>query len=582
MNSIQRPRASALVLLALSLAGSPTVAQTPRQPEQRGGLPNGDTPHLVVATFRSQDRALGVTMADEVRKRLQSEKTTKELYVVPKVNITATLTGSGFPTDSALSVSDVMELARSLRSDEVLDGSVSKNAGGVHVEPRLLMKTGQNTLTQPLPPVDAKDLGEAAKQIERALTEASRAIPSYRVCASALVASRFDDATKAARAGLAAYASSNFARLCLLTAFASQKAPADSIILVAKAIVASDPTSMIGLANLAAAYAQKGDTASATDAYVSIYNLDRSNIGAGKAAVREIVSLGRPDRAIPLVDDMLAQSPDDSDLLHTKSTVLLVAGRRKAAIKAAEAWVTVDTSKATLEYYKRQIGIAQQDSDAAMVLQLALKGAEKFPRDAELQLLLAQGYRKSGQSSQALAPARRAAEIEPKNLRTTLLIIYIQNDLNQPDSAMATAQKAIASGQNRDTIGQALLAQLGPALKKAHETAARADWEAALKSAQTVDAIAPSPQSKFYSGLAAFSVAIDALTNARALQTQGTRGDGAKACEELKVVEDNFAIASVAVLAGGRVDPSAAKQILDNIGTYGAYVPQLKTTLRCR
>jgi hypothetical protein len=47
-------------------------------------------------------------------------------------------------------------------------------------------------------------------------------------------------------------------------------------------------------------------------------------------------------------------------------------------------------------------------------------------------------------------------------------------------------------------------------------------------------------------------------------------------------VEDNFAIASVAVLAGGRVDPSAAKQILDNIGTYGAYVPQLKTTLRCR
>ena len=31
-------------------------------------------------------------------------------------------------------------------------------------------------------------------------------------------------------------------------------------------------------------------------------------------------------------------------------------------------------------------------------------------------------------------------------------------------------------------------------------------WEAALKAAQTVDAVVPSPQSKFYIGVAAFSI----------------------------------------------------------------------------
>jgi hypothetical protein len=103
-----------------------------------------------------------------------------------------------------------------------------------------------------------------------------------------------------------------------------------------------------------------------------------------------------------------------------------------------------------------------------------------------------------------------------------------------------------------------------------------------LKAAQSVDAIAPSPHSKYYSGVAAFSVAIDALTNVQTLQRSANEADRAKACAELKVVEDDFTIASIDMPAGGRVDPAAAKQVLDGIGTYGVYVPRLKTTLGCK
>jgi tetratricopeptide (TPR) repeat protein len=217
-----------------------------------------------------------------------------------------------------------------------------------------------------------------------------------------------------------------------------------------------------------------------------------------------------------------------------------------------------------------------------MVQTLTAKAAQRFPNNADLQLLLAQGYRKAGQLQPALAAARRAAQIDPKNVRTTLLIMYIQNDLKQPDSAMATAQKAIASGQSKDTIGQVLLANAGPAFKTAQDSKERPAWEAALKAAQTVDAIAPSPQSKFYTGVAAFSIGIDALTNVQVLQKKGGKDDKAKACEELKVVEDMFATASIAMPAGGVVDKAAAGQILTNINTYGAYVPQFKTALKCK
>jgi len=597
MKSTQRPSAATLALLALSLATTSVLAQASRpQPEQRGGAPNGDTPYIVVATFHSPDRVLGATMADEVRKRLQSERSTKELYVVPKINIDHTLEASGFRTDSALSVSDVYELAKALRGDQVLDGSVTKTASGVHVEPRLLMRIGKEMVTQPLPALDAHDAGDAAKQIERSLTDASKALPSYRLCTSALRAAKYDDAAKAARVGLEAYSNSSFSRLCLLSAFSSQKAPADSIIGVAKQIIASDSTSMIAWANLGDAYEQKHDTANMISAYLAVYRLDPSNPAIAKTIVSIIVKFGSPNQALEILDTLLAQNPGDGDLLRAKWLVLSKSGDFKKAFAAGEEYGKGDTARADLDYFRWQIRNAQLDSNTAVAQALTEQAARKFANDADLQLLLAQGYRKAGlaaiaagsapagrqQLTQALAAARRASQIDAKNTRTTLLVMYIQNDLGQPDSAMATAQQAIASGQSRDSIGQALLANVGPALKIAQDTKTRADWETALKAAQTVDAIAPSPQSKFYTGFAAFNVGADALTNVQALQTKSGKDDRAKACSELKVVEDMFATTSIAMPAGGVVDKATANQILASVTTYSAYIPQFKTALKCK
>jgi tetratricopeptide (TPR) repeat protein len=579
VKSTQRPSAKGIALFALSLASTPVLAQVAQQPQQRGGVPNADTPYILVATFRSPDRQLGVAMADEVRKRLQSEKSTKELYVIPKTNINNTLEASGYRADSALNASDLMELAKQLRGEQVLDGSVTKTANGIHVEPRLLMKTGQTTVTQPLPPVDAKDPGDAAKQIERSLTEASKAIPSYKLCTNALRAAKYDDAVKAARAGLAAYSSSNFARLCLLSAYQSQKAPPDSIIAVAKAIAAVDPTSMIALANLAEAYAQKGDTAKAIETNLAIYKLDPSNTTIGQSIVAQLAQFGSPDKALPIIDSMLVQNPGDPTMLKQKWLLLLRAGKYKQGIAAGEEYVKADTAAATLDYFQRQIGAAQQDSNPAMVQQLSAKAAQKFPNDASLQLILAQGYRKSGQMQQALAAARRAAEVDPKNANAWLFAIVTANDLNMPDTAMALAQKAIAAGASKDQLGQALLAPVGAAVKKAQDSKERADWESALKSAQSADAIASSQATKFYIGLASFQVGLDAINNAQKLSKEKGKDAKEKACAETKVAEDMTATTSMAMPSGGAYNKEAAGQIMNALGQIQAAIPQFKKAL---
>jgi tetratricopeptide (TPR) repeat protein len=584
VKSTQRHAAAAVGMIALSLMGAPASGQRgPVEQPQRGGQPKQDTPYILVAAFRSDDRLLGVNAADEVRKRLASEHSAQELFVVLKRNINTTLEASGYRADSALNASDLMELSRQLHGTYVIDAKVSKNGTGVRVEPRIMLRTANNTLTQPLPTVDGKDAGDAAKGVEKAISDAIKGMDPYNKCVADLRAQKFDQAVTDAKLGIQVYPNSVLSRLCMLTAFNSLKAPADSIVSVSNAIIAIDPTSMIALQNLADGYLAKGDTAKAIDTKLRIYRADPSNQAVAQGIVRELAQSGAPDKALPIIDSLLKDNPADPEMLNTKWKLLLNAGRYKQAIIAGEEWVKVDTAGATTDYFNRQIGAAQKDSNAAAVQQLGAKASQKFPREVSYINLVTQSYIKAGQLQQALQSARRATEVDPKSVVPWQFVMGIQSQMNQPDSVLATAQKAIAAGVPKDSLASSLLAVAGPALRKAQETKSREDWEAALKAAQTVDAVAASPQTKFYIGVAAFSVGADAVANIQKL-VKGTpsKDDKAKACAEAKVAEENFANSLIAMPAGASVDKATAGQIMGGVGQYSEYVTQVKAALKCK
>src|ERR1051325_1481868 len=92
-----RHAARAAGLVALVLVGTPCIAVAqPQQPAQRGGPPNGDTPRILIATFKSDDRKLGVEASEAVRRRVQDQYSAKQLFVVPKQHIDETLRQSGY------------------------------------------------------------------------------------------------------------------------------------------------------------------------------------------------------------------------------------------------------------------------------------------------------------------------------------------------------------------------------------------------------------------------------------------------------------------------------------------------------
>src|SRR5919201_3237168 len=128
----------AMTAVALTLGAS--IAPIALGAQSRTGVgPNPDTPRLLVAVFASADRASGVQAADAIRTRVSNAVPVKQLYVIPKQDITNYLESSGYKPDSSLGPTDLKELAKLLRADEVLGGTVTRTSTGFKIEPRLML-----------------------------------------------------------------------------------------------------------------------------------------------------------------------------------------------------------------------------------------------------------------------------------------------------------------------------------------------------------------------------------------------------------------------------------------------------------
>lgn len=587
MGAMRRRVVAAGMFLVPVVSGS--IAGQQQRPAQRGGPPTQNTPYILVTAFAAKSRELAVEVADEVRKRIQDQYSARDLYAVPKKQIEETLKMSGYPVDSALGQSDLMELSRTMHGEYVIDGKATKLGTGdaVRVETRILLRTGTTTLVQPLPPVDGKDVGDAAKVVERAIADALKGMPNYKDCISDLRTQNYQKAELDARLGLAAYPRSVLSRVCLLQAQTAMKAPADSIIANAQAILATDSTSLLALANLVDAYKAKHDTAAVVGADLQIAHLNPLNASVILPIVDELVTFGALDRAIGLLDPLLAENPMDAPLLKKRWQLRLAAARStpdgfKRAMLAGDSLVRADTAEATVDYFNRQIGTAQSDTNAAKVFEYASRGALKFPKEATFQLIVAQGYMKQSKFQEGLDASRRVLDADPKNATAGQFVLYALNQLGQVDSILPTARTLIAGGVPADSLAASVFGLLvGPSVAKAQASKVRADWEAALAAVETVDAALPNAQTKFYIGYAAYQVATDLLGHVQSLSTSTRAADRTAGCTETKQAEDLLAKASIAMPRGALFNKDAAAQILTGVNSAGDFVGQAKRAF-CR
>ena len=160
---------------------------------------------------------------------------------------------------------------------------------------RAAQAPASSTLAQPLPPADGKDPGDAAKMVERSISEMLKGMPMYRTCIDNLRAQK-NRRSRSERAGRHRGVSELGAVAHLPAQRVHEREGAAGFgHRVANADSGVDPSSMLALVNLADAYAAKGDKDKAIETNLKIYRA-RSEQRGRRAVDRAASSRSRARR----------------------------------------------------------------------------------------------------------------------------------------------------------------------------------------------------------------------------------------------------------------------------------------------
>ena len=568
------------VLGALASGVSPALAQ--RQAAPQTG------PRLMVPAFAGP-KPLGVQLADLLREKLKTDYQVKTIWTVPKTDINGILEASGFRTDTSLNNADLKELARAARADEILMGRITKTATGVRVEPRLVLPRDL-AIAQPLPPVEAKSVGDAAKAISKEVANARKQLAAYNNCETRAREGKYVEAIAAANAGNGTYGTATLTRICSLNAYLAMKAPADTIYAHADEILKFDPRNRIALNAAAQALSDQSDAISATnkpradslsdkavELWTTLISADASDTRMLETVIRKIVVSANPAVAVPIIDASVQDNPGNLQLLRLQWLIHLAAKDFKGAVGIGRNMVQLDTSLADTTYYTRQVAALASNGQSAEAAQMAAEGLKKFPTNTGLQSVYAQTLKGSGNLQGALTALRNAVATNPKLEHAYLQIAQIQLDLNQPDSAIASLKQAVAThNDSASFVAQYALGTGNTSYKTANamkvdtpesSAAKRAAFQKALMFLTLSDSLAPSATAKFLIGVSSFTVG----------QLAATDAPKAKSCDLATMAQSAFNKAQVNLVAGGATAPDAAKQYL---GYLQQFVPVVERQVK--
>jgi len=558
-----------VVALALGGAVSPLAAQRTQTISRD---PKADA--ILVVTFRSADRNLGVKAAEELRDALPKDIPRKNLWPIPTGDVKANLEPAGFPYDQPISTNDARLLAAQFRADEFVEGRVENADGTFRVNARLV-STNDARMTQPLPQVEARRIDHAMAQVSKHIKAVRAMLPPERRCEALVREGKFQEAAVAAREAIAAYSQSTWGRICLASAFQGLKYAPDSILPVANQVLEIDRLNYHALAMASGAYETMGDADKSTELLVTLLSTDPTNVTLQTSVVNKLAASRKFASARRIIDKAVEDNPADADLIRLRFRILTATEDWKEAIGAGEALIRTDTSATDTTFFPVLAAAYEADSQPQKAAEAIARGLAKYPQNARLHLLHSQFLRKAGQLPQSIVAARRAIQINPNMQDANIAYLTIAQtfiELSQFDSvgvvlrqsaALAktgedstrVASFALQQGQRYFAAGRADTADASRAV------AAREQLERSIRWFSLADSISASPPAKFQVGYAAFLIATS-IAN-REIVPKAKKLPKEELCSLGRLGQQYSTMAQTQVRAGGATNPEAAVQIMN-------------------
>lgn len=564
----------ALSALAVTvLAGAPLATLGAQQRTQ--DVTN--VTRINVAIFRSPDKTSGVQAADAIRTRLAEEYPIKQLYVLPKQDVVNVLESSGFPTNEALTTADARALAQQLRTDAYVVGTLTRDsAGGYRVDANYVL-TRNSDLVQPLPSFHVAKPDQVAGPVVRAFKDAHKQFADEKACYTAARANKWADAIAAGKKGIVDYPQATLSRICLANALSESKASPDSVLAVLNEVLRIDPRSRPALALASQIYKDKGDNDKYISTLLTLLSADPGNVRLQTQVANELAASRHPEQGVQIIRPALEANPGDPDLLKTMWLIALAAKDWKTATTSGEELVKIDTAAASADFFLRQSIAYAQDSLFQKAAETASRGVGKFANNADLLQAQVQYLTASGQSAQAVEAIRKVIAANPKTpgIYTTLAGLQVQ--MNQPDSAVASLQQALANGDSATTVAKYTVSVGGNLYKAATTSKDTADFRKAINVLEFANKTSVTPEGQYFLGVASLGLGTTYLTTAQAQSKE--KGQQAAACRSSKAAQELFAAAQLNLPAGGKVDPATAGKLLTSLPQYMGYADQFVKAL---
>jgi tetratricopeptide (TPR) repeat protein len=560
------------VMLALGAAAS-LVAQSTNNTQRalRPGQTKG--PNFMVPVFRSSDRALGVQVADVLRDRLMSDNLMTSMWVIPKKDLIANLEQSGYSGSDALSTSDLKQLAQFVRAEEYVDGVVTREADGTLSLAASLNLPRGDGMEQPLTPASGTRPGDIAARMSDEIEKARKQIKGATDCLQANRQRQYDDARQHAARAIREFPNAVFARVCLLEIAITQKSPDEELITVAEEILTISPENDRALEVVVDAYGRKAQTDKAgyEDKYIAalekLLGADPTNTSLQAAVVRALATAGKFEKAKPIIDEAVKQSPGDPELIKLQWGVYRAMNDFKGAIPIGEEMIKHDTAAADTLFFQQLMAAYLSDSQPQKAQETAARGAAKFGTNTTLLLSVVQLARQNGQLPQALEAVNRLLAVDPKNANAALQKAQIYSEQDQIDSMSVALRAAVEIGASKETAAGMVLNKANPWFATWSRDTAKTveEGERILAVLQFSDSLNQTPAAALLTGLAQLQLGQQLLT----------AGGQARDCEVATKGRDYVSKSQEILPRAGRQFPDQTAQGMTGVmqlQTYGEQV----------
>jgi tetratricopeptide (TPR) repeat protein len=562
----RQPRViSALAVMLLGVFPSVSVAQLTRPP-------NPDAPMLVVVTFSSKDKKTGVDFAETLRDRITGDVSYRDLQVQTKANIDATLQASGYDLTAALTEGDANLLAKQLRADFYIEGSIDKTATGYHGEAWMVMTYDPNLL-QPLGAFDGAKPVDVANQISKGFQTAHKVWDETKKCRSTRRESKYAEAMAAATGGISRYPKSTILRICEMAVLVDQKKPAADILKIASEILVIDPKSKTAMQAQVDAYDQLGDKDKKIATLVNLLAADPTNTKLQQTVTFELAASGKYDMAIKIVRKAVEDNPGDVAFQKLYWQLLYATKDYKTMTQVGDEMIKIDTSFADTTYFDRTIDAYRTDSAWAKAAVAAAQATKKYPRRADYWVQRGQLELKAGQLKPAVVSLKRALDIDPKTPGARLLIITSLVDAAEYDSAIVAIREAVKSGEDKNTLGGIAVTIGNRWFKYVNDTTNKIksipNFEKVITYVTYGDSLATDRVAKngakFLMGVSHYFISTIMVVEVQA----------ARSCDGAKALQDVLVNAQLELPVGGATNPDLVKQLMPVVGQLSQTAEQM-------